>query len=265
MKLTFSKMQALGNDFVVVNVCEAGNVLTPENVQFIADRHFGVGCDQLLALAPASVPKADFDYWIFNADGGRVYQCGNGARALAHYVFDRGLVQGDTVSFYTGRDRLTLHNEGDGQYRLVLPSANECVIPYHVNIGEQTLEGSFIDIGNPHYVMFVEDIHAKGHVEIARLLQAHQQFPHSVNVGFACVRNRTQIDLRVFERGAGETLACGSGAIACALAAFEQNLVDERVDIQQAGGRLSVDCSQSQDALYLTGPASFVFEGTLSL
>lgn len=264
MKLKFSKMQALGNDFIVLNVCETGgHFLNAQKVKFLADRHLGIGCDQLLALAPSTVPKADFDYWIFNADGSRVYQCGNGARALARYVFDRHLLEASQVRFYTGRDILVLEEIDEGQYALSLPEPKEITLDFSVDVNGDTVKGVFVDIGNPHFVMFVDHLKDARYKVLAETLQKHRAFPHSVNVGFAQLADEAEINLRVFERGAGETLACGSGAAAAAIAARETGAKSNTMSVQQAGGRLSVNFSD--EGVQLVGPALFVFEGEITV
>lgn len=265
MKLTFKKMQALGNDFIVINVCENNIILTDDLVRRLADRHLGIGCDQLLVLAPASVPKADFDYWIYNADGQRAYQCGNGARAIARYVFESYKPELNSVSLYTGRDLLHVSDQGNECYQLEMPVPHKIKTQLNCEVLDETVEGTYVDIGNPHYVLFVEDIHDDKLHALADQLQKHHLFPHGVNVGFAKLLNPEEIELKVFERGAGQTLACGTGAVASVIAAKKKFDMSERVYVQQPGGRLQVCWQGDGEPILLTGQAWHVFDGEMDL
>lgn len=265
MRLQFKKMQALGNDFIVVNVCDNDLILSEDLVRRLADRHLGIGCDQLLVLAPASVPKADFDYWIFNADGKRAYQCGNGARCIARYVFEHHKQALSRVSLYTGRDILYVSDRSEQRYELEMPVPHKIQPKLKCDVLDTEVEGTYVDIGNPHYVLFVEDIHAKQLSELAKNIQKHTLFPHGVNVGFAKLLNKDEIELKVFERGVGATLACGTGAVASVIAARKAYDVSNSVNVQQPGGRLEIRWQGDGEAIFLTGPAWHIFDGEIDL
>ena len=276
MQLRFSKMHGLGNDFVVVDGVRQQVALDAATVRRLADRHTGIGCDQLLLVEPPPDDSVDFRYRIFNADGGEVEQCGNGARCFARFVRDQGLSDQATLRVATSAGVLTLQVEENGMVTVDMgvPEFEPARIPFtapardlryllDTEHGDVTL--GVVALGNPHAVMLVEDT-ATAPVEIlGPLLESHPRFPQRVNAGFLAVVDRGHARLRVFERGVGETRACGSGACAAVIVGRLQGLFDTSVAVDLTGGRLMISWLGEGEPVHMTGPASHVFEGVIEL
>lgn len=276
MRLAFTKMQGLGNDFIVIDAVRQAVTLEPERIRRLADRHFGIGCDQVLVVEPAQGPNADFRYRIFNADGSEVAQCGNGARCFARFVKEKGLSDHDRIRVETRAGALVLHLVA-GDEVLVdmgIPRHAPDQIPlnaeleadrYGLDLEGQWVEFSAVSMGNPHAVLQVTST-AKAPVEsLGPILESHPLFPERVNVGFLEVVNRHQARLRVYERGSGETLACGSGACAAAVVGIEQGLLESPVDVELPGGHLTINWQGRGFPVMMQGPAVTVFEGEIEL
>lgn len=269
-------MHGLGNDFVMINAITQSISLSAEQIRFIADRHLGIGCDQLLLVEKSDVENADFRYRIFNADGAEVEQCGNGARCFAHFVQQENLTSKTEIPVITNTGRIVLKTEEKGLVTvdmgppILTPQRIPFITPqqqssYHLDIKEQTLTFGVISMGNPHAVTIVDDITNVSVEDIGTLVQQSKQFPKSVNVGFMQVVDKKNIKLRVFERGVGETQACGTGACAAAVAGRLQGLLDEKVAVKLLGGSLSIHWAGDQNPVMMTGSTCTVFKGTLSL
>lgn len=276
MQIPFTKMQGTGNDFVVFDAVHQAIVLSPEQVRRIADRRFGIGCDQVLLVEPASRDGVDFRYRIFNADGGEVEQCGNGARCFARYVRDKGLTGKDEIAVETRSGVIFTRIEANGEVAINMgpPRFEPEKVPfeaparanvYDLEVGGQTVQVSVLSVGNPHAVQIVPDVDRAPVATQGPLIERHPRFPERVNVGYMQIVDRTHIRLRVYERGAGETLACGSGACAAVVAGRRRGLLDERVEASLRGGKLQVCFTRDGGPVWLTGPATVVFEGTLEL
>ena len=276
MELRFTKMHGLGNDFVVIDGVRQSVHLSPEQVRFLADRRFGVGCDQVLVVEPAQDPAAAFHYRIFNADGGEVEQCGNGARCFARFVRDQGLTDLEVIPVETRAGRIELHVLADGQVRVNMgrPRFEPVDIPfdapqraahYAIDVNGQSIDIGAVSMGNPHAVLQVPDLDHAHVEELGPWIESHARFPKRVNVGFMQVLDRRHIRLRVFERGAGETLACGTGACAAVVVGIEQGLLDAEVDVTLPGGHLMISWAADNQAVMMTGPATTVFEGRIAL
>ena len=247
MPLRFTKMHGLGNDFVVVDAIRQAVSLAPEQVRCLADRRFGVGCDQVLLVEPARLSGTAFHYRIFNADGSEVEQCGNGARCFARFLRDQGFTRDDVIKVGTARGPITLYVEPDGQVRVDMgaPRLDPADLPfdaparaptYPIEVGGEVVEIGAVSMGNPHAVLLVEDVASAPVERLGPLLEAHPRFPRRVNVGFMAAKGRDRIDLRVYERGSGETLACGTGACAAVVSGRLRGLLDERVTVRLPGG-----------------------------
>lgn len=276
MRLIFTKMHGLGNDFVVLDGIRQSFSLTPEQVRSIADRHFGVGCDQVLIVEPASRDDVDFQYRIFNADGGEVEQCGNGARCFARFVREKGLTDKDEIIVDTRAGIIILRIEADSSIRVNMgvPQFDPKALPFDVpgreknyilEVDGKTIEIGAVAIGNPHAVQFVEDVESAPVDRLGRKIVNHVRFPNGVNAGFMQIVDRSHIKLRVFERGAGETLACGSGACAAVVIGRQAGVLDDRVRVELPGGTLQIDWAGENQAVFITGPAVTVFEGEIEL
>jgi len=276
MKLNFTKMHGAGNDFVVIDGISQAIELNPAQIRKIADRHFGVGCDQLLLVERASNPKADFRYRIFNADGGEVEQCGNGARCFVRFVIDKGLTSKTaiTVETQSGLIQPRLENDGRVTVNMGAPRFEPADIPfaaparlpvYELEVDGATVSISVLSMGNPHAVQVVDDVDTAPVGSQGPLIERHPRFPQRVNAGYMQVVDRTHIKLRVFERGAGETLACGTGACAAVAAGIMRGLLGSRVDVQTRGGVLTIEWQGEGTPVMMTGPAETVFEGTLEI
>ncbi len=276
MLLKFTKMQGLGNDFVLIDAIRQRVSLTPAKIRQLADRHFGVGCDQVLMVESAHQAHADFRYRIFNADGSEVAQCGNGARCFARFVRDQGLCDKDEVQVDTNAGRLVLRfGEGDlVTVNMGIPRHAPAEIPfdaaeervsYQVDIESRTVSFGAVSMGNPHAVLVVDAVEAAQVASLGPRLENHPLFPEQVNVGFMQVVDDHHVRLRVFERGSGETLACGSGACAAAVVGIEQGLLHTPVTVDLPGGSLSIEWQGRGHPVFMTGPAITVFEGTIEL
>jgi diaminopimelate epimerase len=276
MDLEFTKMHGLGNDFVVIDATRQPFTLSTEQIRHIADRRRGVGCDQLLVVEPSDQENADFRYRIFNADGGEVEQCGNGARCFALYVRAKGLTDKQEISVATNNGMLHLSVDDLDQVRVNMGvpvldpekipfDANAYATQYAINMDGKTIEFGAVSMGNPHAVL---DVPAVEHAHVDTLgpaIETHPRFPKRVNVGFMQVVNPKRIRLRVWERGAGETQACGSGACAAVVVGRLQKTLDETVTVELTGGELVVSWAGKQQPVYMTGPASLVFDGTITV
>ena len=276
MKLRFTKMHGLGNDFVVIDATRAPVDLSPARVKAIADRHFGVGCDQLLVVEPASRPDVDFRYRIFNADGGEVEQCGNGARCFVRFVHEQGLTSAREIRVETRCGVIAPRLEADGQVTVDMgaPRFASAEIPFEaaadalthaLDAGGERVEISAVSMGNPHAVQVVADVDAAPVARLGPLIEAHPRFPRRVNAGFMQVVGRHAIRLRVYERGTGETLACGTGACAAVVAGIRRGLLDSPVRVATRGGELSIAWAGAGAPVLMTGPATTVFSAEIEL
>ena len=276
MRLEFTKMQGLGNDFVVIDAIRQKVHMTPEKIRFLADRHFGVGCDQVLLVESAHQAHADFRYRIFNADGSEVAQCGNGARCFARFVRDQGLSEKDEIQVDTDAGRLVLrHSDADQiTVNMGVPRHAPAEIPleaeeeryrYPIEIDGRTWSFGAVSMGNPHAVLLVDDVDFAPVDVLGPRLESHAVFPERVNVGFMQVMDAHNARLRVFERGSGETLACGSGACAAVVVGIEQGLLLSPVKVELPGGTLSIAWQGRGFPVFMTGPAVKVFEGAIDL
>lgn len=276
MKLRFTKMHGLGNDFVVFDGINQRVQLSHEQLRFIADRHFGVGCDQILLVEKEDRSDVDFRYRIFNADGGEVQQCGNGARCFVRFVHDKGLTDKREIRVETASGLIVPRMEADGQVTVDMgpPRFEPVEIPfladmrqltYPLQVGDDTMEISALSMGNPHAVILVPDIQAAPIQDLGPGVEAHPRFPERVNAGFMQIVDRGHIKLRVYERGAGETLACGTGACAAAVAGITRGLLDSIVQVQTLGGSLTIRWEGPGRSVFMTGPAVTVFEGEIEI
>lgn len=276
MNLQFTKMHGLGNDFVVVDAINQTVDLTPEQARFIADRHFGIGCDQLLLVERSPLPEVDFRYRILNADGSEVEQCGNGARCFARFVYNKGLTDKETIVVETAGGIITLYLIESGLVRVDMgvPRLIPAEIPfdapqqaanYSIDVAGETLQVGAVSMGNPHVIVRVDDIDNASVAELGPLLESHPRFPSHVNVGFMQVVSPQQVKLRVYERGAAETLACGSGACAAVVSGRIQGWLDECVTVSLSGGDLIICWSGEGQSVEMSGPAADVFEGNIVL
>lgn len=276
MHLKFTKMQGLGNDFVVIDATARPVELTPAEVRRLADRHFGVGCDQLLLVEKARAPDTDFYYRIFNADGGEVEQCGNGARCFVRFVHDRGLSTKPQIRVGTLSGVIEPKLEPDGQVtvNMGVPEFEPSRVPFHapaqaltydLTSEKKLFKINVLSMGNPHAVQVVADVGTAPVATDGPVIESHPRFPKRVNAGFMQVVSRSHIKLRVYERGAGETLACGTGACAAVVAGVQRGLLDHQVRVTTRGGDLSVAWAGAGQPVMMTGPAVSVFEGQLDL
>ncbi len=280
MQLDFTKMHGLGNDFVIIDLITQTATLKPEAIARMADRHTGIGFDQLLVVEPPTIPDADFRYRIFNADGSEAEQCGNGARCFARFVRDRGLTVKSVITLETNTGRVECRLRENGQVEVDMgepvfdPSALPCVATEQcvldgdsarVQIDNESFDLALVSMGNPHAVLICEDIFAAPVTELGPRIQQLSAFPQGVNVGFCQVIDRGFLRLRVYERGAGETRACGSGACAAVAAAQRRGLVDERVKVSLPGGKLRLSWQGPGSRIRMLGPAAAVFEGRIEL
>ncbi|TCJ12805.1 diaminopimelate epimerase [Parasulfuritortus cantonensis] len=275
MRLRFTKMHGLGNDFVVLDGVGQAVELTPAQLRYLADRHFGVGCDQILLVEKAGRPDVDFRYRIFNADGGEVQQCGNGARCFVRFVHDKGLTSKREIRVETASGVIVPRLEADGQVTVDMgpPRFEPADIPfvadaravtYVLDIG-QPVELSALSMGNPHAVLETCNVDTAPVAEWGPLIEHHVRFPERVNVGFMQLVHRRAIKLRVFERGSGETLACGTGACAAAVAGMQRGLLEREVEVQTRGGRLTIRWDGEGHSVFMTGPAVTVFQGEIDI
>jgi diaminopimelate epimerase len=280
MQIEFTKMHGIGNDFVVIDAVNQAVDLSTDQVRFIADRHYGVGCDQLLLVERPGIEAAEFRYRIFNADGGEVQQCGNGARCFARFVHDRGMTASTTIPVETAGGMIYLKLEDDGQVTVDMgvPSFDPASLPFEAEAaakgepeyhqllvnGEKYAIGA-VSVGNPHAVLLVESVDEAPVATLGAAIESHERFPERVNVGFMEILDRTHIRLRVFERGAGETLACGTGACAAVAVGIRNSLLDNTVQAALKGGNLTIRWQGNGNSLLMTGPAQTVYEGKMTL
>ncbi len=276
MQIQFSKMHGLGNDFMVVDNVTQNVFFSKEKIQQLADRNFGIGFDQLLLVEPPYDPDQDFHYRIFNADGSEVSQCGNGARCFARFVKQKGLINRNKVVVSTKAGKMVLYLEKDGQVTVNMgkPEFDPAKVPlkankqenfYIIRDNEQTLFCGAVSMGNPHCVMEVEDVDSAPVHDIGPRLERHERFPEGVNVGFMQIVSDSHIKLRVFERGAGETLACGSGACAAVAIGQIQGKLGKDVRVDLPGGSLRIRWPGEDAPLKMTGPAEHIYDGQLTL
>ena len=283
MRIRFTKMQGAGNDFVVLDETQQPLGLTPAQYRFLADRHFGVGADQILSVRAAPSPEVDFEYVIHNADGGEVENCGNGARCFVRYVRSMGLTHKTSIQVQTHGGVIVLHELPDGH---VLVDMGEPVfdlpqVPFDVSqatpvdatngfawqltLGpEAVAQVAVVSMGNPHAVLRVDDVDSAPVLQWGPLIENHPAFPKRVNAGFMQVVSREQVRLRVFERGAGETLACGTGACAAVVAGIRQGWLDHQVTVHTRGGVLKIEWQAGQHVM-MSGPATLVFTGEMEI
>ncbi|BCV59890.1 diaminopimelate epimerase [Shewanella algae] len=272
----FTKMHGLGNDFMVVDGVTQNVYFSPEQIRRLADRNFGIGFDQLLLVEPPYDPDLDFHYRIFNADGSEVEQCGNGARCFARFVRNKGLTQKYKIKVSTSSGKMTLRLERDGNVtvNMGVPILDPARIPFKAKKAEKTYllptEGQTflcgaVSMGNPHCVLEVEDVAATDVDVIGAQLTNHERFPKGVNVGFMQVINKGHIKLRVYERGAAETLACGSGACAAAVVGQLQGKLGNTVRVDLPGGTLTIKWEGEGKPLWMTGPAEQVYDGQIQI
>lgn len=279
MQVLFTKMHGLGNDFMVIDLISHPVTLTAEQIRQLADRNFGIGFDQLLFVEPPSQPDVDFNYRIFNADGNEVEHCGNGARCFARFVLDKGLTSQQQIRVKTMKDTILLSVDDSGQVVVDMgaPDFNPAALPFKAQLApsyqrniivdgnEQTVTFFAVSVGNPHAVVLVEDIASTPVAAIGAALGRHADFPQGVNVGFMQILNRNAIKLRVFERGAGETKACGTGACAAIACGQAAGLLDSDVVAHLNGGDLQLCWGGEDESIIMRGPATTVFEGRLEL
>jgi diaminopimelate epimerase len=276
MKLKFSKMHGLGNDFMVINGISQSVHLKPGQISAWADRHFGIGFDQMLLVEKADSEQALFKYRIFNADGHEVNQCGNGARCFARFVRDKGLTNETIIPVETNNGHLLLKmiDEERVEVNMGTPNFEPQQIPftaqqrsqtYHLDIDGQKIEFCTLSIGNPHAVIQVEEVDSAPVQQLGPILESHSSFPQHVNVGFMQVMDRNNFKLRVFERGVGETLACGSGACAAMAAGCQLDLLDRHATATLSGGKLELDWQGEGKPVMMTGSTAMVYEGEIIL
>ncbi len=287
MRIPFTKMQGAGNDFVVLDETQSRFGLVTAQYRWLADRHFGVGADQILTVRPSPAPGIDFEYVIHNADGAEVEQCGNGARCFARFVRDAGLTHKDAIRVQTrgGVIEPVLNPDGRVTVNMGAPVFDPERIPFAPGqVAAQPIDSwqqwplvlaapaqdtvvlvAVLSMGNPHAVQLVDDVDVAPVLQLGPLVEHHPFFPNRVNAGFMQVINRQQIRLRVFERGAGETLACGSGACAAVVAGIRLGLLDGQVDVHTHGGVLTIGWAGGSAPVMMTGPATTVFHGTFEL
>ena len=288
MQIRFTKMQGAGNDFVVLDETQTRLGLTSSQYRYLASRHFGVGADQILTVRPAPAEGVDFEYVIHNADGGEVEQCGNGARCFARYVHDKGMTDKSVIRVQTlsGVIAPEIHANGRVTVDMGAPQLDPAKVPIDTDGLHSEMQGSspkwplvledqsqaatvwiaLVSMGNPHAVQLVEDVNTAPVETQGPLIESHKRFPQRVNAGFMQIVSRSEVKLRVYERGAGETLACGTGACAAVVAGIGWGLLDSRVDVHTRGGMLTIEwAGGAQDAVRMTGPAEFVFEGQIDI
>lgn len=288
MHIRFTKMQGAGNDFVVLDETQGRLGLTPAQYRFLADRHFGIGADQILTVRPSPGPGIDFEYVIHNADGSEVGQCGNGARCFARYVHDKGLTHKDTIRVQTLSGVIAPQLRPDGRVTVDMgrPVWDTARIPFDSQGLQPVQQGlvqkwplaltdkaltatilvAVVSMGNPHAVQWVDDVDSAPVLQWGPLIEQHPRFAQRTNVGFLQIVDRSHVRLRVFERGAGETLACGTGACAAVVAGMRAGLLDANVQVATRGGRLDIAWTGAADAsVYLSGPATAVFEGQIEI
>ncbi|MDH4416066.1 MAG: diaminopimelate epimerase [Acidovorax sp.] len=288
MQIRFTKMQGAGNDFVVLDETQGRLGLSAAQYRFLADRHFGVGADQILTVRPSPGDGIDFEYVIHNADGGEVEQCGNGARCFARFVHDKGLTGKDQIRVQTQSGVIAPRLTADGRVTVDMgrPEFDPAKVPFDASGLVPVAQGlgqkwplppdgkafsaivlvAVVSMGNPHAVQLVDNVDTAPVQETGPLIESHARFPQRVNAGYLQIVDRTHVRLRVFERGVGETLACGTGACAAVSAGIRLGLLDSEVHVDTRGGRLTIAWSgQEADSVFMTGPATTVFEGQIDI
>jgi diaminopimelate epimerase len=276
MRLRFTKMHGLGNDFIVIDAINQRVNLSSEQIQRLSDRRFGIGCHQLLIVEAPKSPDADFYYRIFNYDGSEVENCGNGARCFAKFVRDRQLTGKSTIVVDTLCGRMSLHIQKNNlvSVDMGVPILEPAAIPYRANqrqttypleLSDDIITISAVSMGNPHAVTVVDKVSTAAVTSQGPEIEAHSDFPNKVNAGFMAIKSRQEIDLRVYERGAGETLACGTGACAAVVAGRLQNLLDASVVVNLPGGALTIEWAGDGHSVMMSGPAVSVFHGQVSV
>jgi diaminopimelate epimerase len=280
MQIPFTKMHGLGNDFIVLDLVSNFVTLTPEQIRSLSDRRFGIGFDQLLQVEPPNEAEIDFNYRIFNMNGEEVEHCGNGARCFARFVKDKGLSDKNPLVVKTLNRILTLELAENGEVTVDMdrPVFSPLSIPFNnveqssvytrtliINGVEQDIEFTALSMGNPHAVIIVENLDNTAVKDIGEALGKHTDFPEGVNVGFVQIESKNEINLRVFERGAGETLACGTGACAAVAAGCLRGLLGDTVKVNLLGGQLTINWQQGYSPVLMTGPVKTVYEGTIEL
>ncbi|MGV3740293.1 MAG: diaminopimelate epimerase [Gammaproteobacteria bacterium] len=272
MSLSFTKMHGLGNDFMVIDATRTPFLLSPQQICRLSNRHTGVGFDQCLIVEESTDPEIDFFYRIFNADGQEVGQCGNGARCLARFVYERGLTRKKNLRVKTKTTilNLQLHSDDSVTVQFTQPNLLPGIIPlkttqqeidYSLKIGQKTYTFHAISVGNPHAVLIVNDLETTDVANIGQKISTHSFFPEQTNVGFAQILNPTHMQLRVYERGCGETHACGSGAVAAAAVGHLYHNMNDQILVSLPGGELQIHWPNRAGPIYLRGPATFVYEG----
>lgn len=276
MKLKFTKMQGAGNDFVVIDSITTPVNLSQKQIQHIANRYFGVGCDQLLMVESTTTPNVDFRYRIFNADGGEVEQCGNGARCFVRFVVEKGLTQKREIAVETASGIIRLKLQDDGQVTVDMgaPRFDPSQIPFQADalqkqyalaLDNNEITISTVSMGNPHAVTLVANVETAPVNEFGPQIESHPRFPQRVNAGFMQVLDSHQIKLRVYERGSGETLACGTGACAAAVTGIQLGLLASPVLVNTRGGQLTIAWDGGETPVMMSGPAEIVFEGEIEI
>jgi diaminopimelate epimerase len=276
MQLKFTKMHGAGNDFVVIDLISQRCKLRPRDIRHLADRHFGVGCDQVLVVEPPGSPDADFRYRIYNADGGEVEQCGNGARCFARFVREKRLTSKRviTVEVAHGTIELRVRDKHQVEVNMGLPVFEPASIPfaadqraasYPLSVAGQNLEIGAVSMGNPHAVLTVDDLDNADVTGLGPQIEAHVQFPERTNAGFMQLISRSEIRLRVFERGVGETLACGTGACAAVVYGISRGWLEDTVTVELTGGKLSIAWAGEGQPVLMTGPTAVAYEGNIRI
>jgi diaminopimelate epimerase len=266
MKLAFTKMHGAGNDFVVLDFTGKPFSLSEVQLKRIADRHLGIGADQILVVEKPRAKGVDFRYRIFNADGGEVEQCGNGARCFVKFVRDRGLTRKREIRVETLGGTIAPRLEADGEVSVDMgPPAIELPLVQKIDLQKQAVEVTILSMGNPHAVQLVADVEAAPVRTQGPLIEHHPRFPNRVNAGYMQVLSRGRIALRVWERGAGETLSCGTGACAAVVAGISRQLLDSPVRVRTRGGTLTISWAGGDNAVWMKGPAETVYDGTIDL
>jgi diaminopimelate epimerase len=266
MKISFTKMHGAGNDFVVIDSSREKFPLSKNQIQRLADRRFGVGADQILVVERPRSAGADFRYRIFNADGGEVEQCGNGARCFVKFVREKGLTTKREIRVETLGGPIAPRLEADGEVSVEMgPPAFKEPLLERLSVGGTTVEAAVLSMGNPHAVQVVADVESAPVTTQGPLLEHHPRFPGRVNAGYLQVLDRHRIALRVWERGAGETLSCGTGACAAVVSGILRGLLDSPVQVATRGGALTISWAGGDNAVWMKGPAQTVFEGTIEV
>lgn len=276
MKIHFTKMQGTGNDFVVIDAVTSTVELSTTQIEHIANRHFGIGCDQVLIVEKTDVANVDFRYRIFNADGGEVQQCGNGARCFVRFVVEKGLTDKREIKVETagGIITLTLQDNGEVIVNMGPPNFMPKALPflaekqqtqYTLPLNNTEVSIAAVSMGNPHAVMVVKNTETVNVAELGPQIESHQDFPEHANAGFMQIISLHEINLRVFERGSGETLACGTGACAAVVTGIQLGLLQSPVLVNTRGGQLNIEWNGGETPVMMSGPAEIVFEGVINI